>query len=103
MLSIRGNLPSTAPFDSDLVDSCDEEHSSQVTKSHITPTVRMFHSPSLDLTPNSNYKMVGLNFYHQQPPAIRLLTDFHIKQRRVKPLKIGSLAATSLLSAPLRW
>ena len=66
VLSIRGKLPSTAPFDSDLVDSRNDKHSWQVGKSHDTaPTALVFHLPMLDLNTNSYNKIVDLNSCHQ--------------------------------------
>ena len=38
-------------------------------------TVRLFDLPTLNLKANSYYKMVNLTSCHQQPPAIRHLTD----------------------------
>ena len=85
LLSIRGKLPSTASFDNP-----NEEYSLKGLKyCDTTPTVRLFELPTLNLKANSYYKMVNLTSCHQQPPAIRHLSDSEIEQCRVKSLELN--------------
>ena len=70
-----------------MTESVNEEHSSEST-CDTSATVRSFDLPTINLAATSFDKMVDLNSWQHQPPAIGHLTDVDIEQCRVRPLTL---------------
>ena len=88
VLSIRQKLSTGALSNIDaMTESVNEEHSSEST-CDTSATVRSFDLPTINLAATSFDKMVDLNSWQHQPPAIGHLTDVYIKQCRVRPLTL---------------
>ena len=88
VLSIRQKLSTGALSNIDaMTESVNEEHSSEST-CDTSATVRSFDLPTINLAATSFDKMVDLNSWQHQPPAIGHLTDVDIEQCRVRPLTL---------------
>ena len=70
-----------------MTEIVNEEHSSEST-CDTSATVHSFDLPTINLAATSFDKMVNLNSWQHQPPAIGHLTDVDIEQCRVRPLTL---------------